>query len=58
VTFAMRGGQGSLVALLRGALPEGLDDERGGDHATGASLDPEVFERTMDALGVAQTAHI
>lgn len=60
VSFAMRGGDGSLLALLRAALPEGFDGEAGHgiDHATGGSVAPEDFERVMDALGVPQTARI
>ena len=58
VSFAMRGGEGSLVALLRAALPEGVDADagRGNDHATEGSLEPEDFERVMEALGVPETA--
>jgi single-stranded-DNA-specific exonuclease len=60
VSFAMRGGDGSLLALLRAALPEDVEGEagHGHDHATGGSLEPEGFERVMEALGVPQTAQI
>lgn len=58
VSFAMRGGDGSLLAILRAALPAGIEGEvaHGHDRATGGSLAPEDFERVMDALGVPQTA--
>src|SRR4051794_5061329 len=57
VTFAMRGGEGSLLALLRAALPEGVEGEvaHGQDRATGGSLAPEDFERLLEALGMAHT---
>ena len=58
VNFAMRGGEGSLLALLRSALPEDVVGEvaHGHDRATGGSLPPEDFERVMGALGVPQEA--
>jgi single-stranded-DNA-specific exonuclease len=60
VNFAMRGGDGSLLALLRSVVPEGVEGEvgHGRDRATGGSLAPEDFERVMEALGVPQTAPI
>jgi single-stranded-DNA-specific exonuclease len=53
VSFAMRGGDGSLLALLRSALPDDARGEvtLGHDHATGGSLAPEDFERLLEALG-------
>jgi single-stranded-DNA-specific exonuclease len=53
VSFAMRGGDGSLLALLRSALPDGAHGEvtLGHDRATGGSLAPEDFERLLEALG-------
>jgi single-stranded-DNA-specific exonuclease len=53
VNFAARGGEGSLVALLRGALPDaGGDFAHGHDRATGGSLEPGDFARLMTALGL------
>jgi single-stranded-DNA-specific exonuclease len=54
VNFAMRGGEGSLLARLRAALPSDIHGEvaHGHDRATGGSVSPEDFERVMDALGV------
>jgi single-stranded-DNA-specific exonuclease len=54
VTFAMRGGDGSLLALLRAALPDDVSGEaaHGHDHATGGSLEPQDFERVVEALGL------
>jgi single-stranded-DNA-specific exonuclease len=54
VNFSMRGGDGSLLALLRAALPEGVEGEvaHGHDRATGGSLAPEDFERVLGNLGV------
>jgi single-stranded-DNA-specific exonuclease len=53
VSFAMRGGDGSLLALLRSALPDDVDGEagHGNDHATGGALAPADFERVLEALG-------
>ena len=53
VTFAMCGGEGSVLALLRAALPAGLE-AHGHDRATGGSLAPDDFERLLEALGVPQ----
>jgi len=60
VSFAARGGEGSLLALLRSALPAGVEGEAGHGHdrATGGSLAPEDFKRLMDALGLPQGATI
>lgn len=55
VNFAMRGGgQTSLLERLRAALgPEFVGEAgHGHDRATGGSLTPEAFARTMQALGV------
>jgi single-stranded-DNA-specific exonuclease len=55
VSFAVRGGTGSLVALLRSALPDGIDVgelAHGDDRAAGGALAPGDFERLLDALGV------
>jgi len=53
VCFSTRGGHGSLLALLRSALPAGVEGEvgHGRDHATGGWLAPEDFERLVAALG-------
>ena len=53
VSFAMRGGDGSLLALLRAALPDDARGEvtLGHDRATGGSLAPDDFERLLEALG-------
>src|SRR3712207_1660562 len=49
VNFSLRGGEGSLLAFLRAALPEGVEGEvgHGHDRATGGSLTPEDFERVL-----------
>jgi single-stranded-DNA-specific exonuclease len=53
VNFSARGGEGSLVALLRGALPDAEGEfAHGHDRATGGSLAPEQFERLLTALGL------
>ncbi|MCW3040668.1 MAG: family phosphoesterase, partial [Solirubrobacterales bacterium] len=54
VNFAMRGGEGSLLDLLRAALPEGFRGEAAHGHprATGGSLRPADFALTMARLGV------
>ena len=54
VSFAMRGGSGSLLALLRAALPPGTGGEvgHGHDRATGGALEPEEFDRLLGALGL------
>jgi len=54
VAFSLSGGSGSLLALLRSALPEDAGDEiaLGDDRATGGVLDPEDFERMVEALGM------
>ncbi|HEY8583760.1 MAG TPA: hypothetical protein VIL49_12460 [Capillimicrobium sp.] len=53
VNFAVRGGTGSLVALLRRALPgrDGGEFAHGHDRATGGSLAPDEFERLLEGLG-------
>ena len=53
VNFAMRGGEGSLLALLRDALPD-VEGEvaHGHDRATGGSLPPEDFARLLAAFGL------
>ncbi len=58
VSFAMRGGDGSLLALLRAALPDDARGEvtLGHDRATGGSLAPGDFERLLDALGAPREA--
>jgi single-stranded-DNA-specific exonuclease len=56
VNFAARGGTGSLLALLRGALPEGDDLSEfahGHDRASGGSLTPRDFDRLLAGLGLA-----
>lgn len=52
VNFAVRGGEGSLLALLRAALPDAGDAEyaHGHDRAAGGSLPPEDFERLLRGL--------
>jgi len=54
VNFAMRGGDGSLLARLRAALPAGVDAEAGHGHdrATGGSLAPADFEGLLRGLGM------
>ena len=54
VTFALRGGEGSLPALLRAALPDGVHGgvDQGHDSATGGSLEPADFEHLVEALGL------
>ncbi len=51
MNFAVRGGDGDLRALLRGALPA-QQGEFGHGHprATGGSLPPEEFEALLAAL--------
>ena len=54
VSFSLRGGPGSLLAMLRAALPEGVGDEAAHGHegeADGA-LAPEDFDRVVEALGL------
>ncbi|MDP9400233.1 MAG: hypothetical protein M3P39_04630 [Actinomycetota bacterium] len=53
VNFALRGGEGSLLTLLRDALP-GVEGEvaHGHDRATGGSLPPEDFARLLRAFGL------
>jgi len=55
VHFSVRGGDGSLPAFLRAALPDlGPDEEfaHGHDRATGGNLDAEQFARLIRALGL------
>lgn len=54
VNFAMRGGTGSLVDLLRAALPEGFSGEAAHGHprATGGSLSLEQFALVLTRLGI------
>jgi single-stranded-DNA-specific exonuclease len=54
VTFALRGGEGSLPALLRSALPHDAEGAvaHGHDRATGGSLEPADFESLVEALGL------
>jgi single-stranded-DNA-specific exonuclease len=54
VTFALRGGEGSLLAMLRAALPEDAGDGavHGHEGEAGGTLAPEDFERAVQALGV------
>ena len=54
VNFSVRGGTGSLLAVLRNALPDATGGEfaHGHDRATGGSLEPEEFERLLAGLGL------
>jgi single-stranded-DNA-specific exonuclease len=53
VTFALRGGEVSLLALLRAALPDAEGEvAHGHDRATGGSLTPSEFERLLRNLGL------
>jgi single-stranded-DNA-specific exonuclease len=53
VNFSVRGGEGDLRALLRGALPDAAGEfAHGHARATGGSLTPEDFERLASALGL------
>jgi single-stranded-DNA-specific exonuclease len=58
VEFALRGGEGSLLALLRAALPDTDSPEfaHGHDRATGGSLPPEEFARLLSGLGLGGAA--
>lgn len=52
VNFSVRGGEGSLLRLLRSALPgQAGEFAHGHDRATGGSLSPADFERLLAALG-------
>ena len=54
VNFAVRGGDGDLRALLRGALPDATGEfAHGHDRATGGSLNADDFERLLSALSLA-----
>lgn len=53
VSFAVRGGQGDLRAVLRQALPDARGEfAHGHDRATGGSVPPADFERLLAALGL------
>jgi single-stranded-DNA-specific exonuclease len=58
VTFAVRGGTGSLPAQLRAALPDvGGEFAHGHDRASGGSLAPEDFERLLARFGLRPHRH-
>jgi single-stranded-DNA-specific exonuclease len=54
VAFSIRGGDGDLRSLLRGALPDAGGGEFAHGHpgATGGTLTPEDFERLLAGLGL------
>ena len=53
VNFSVRGGEGSLIAALRRALPgQAGEFAHGHDRATGGSLAPDDFERLLEGLGL------
>jgi single-stranded-DNA-specific exonuclease len=53
VNFSVRGGEGSLPARMRAALPEAVGEfAHGHERATGGSLPPAAFERLLRALGL------